>query len=146
MHNFAAQLCLHPKHNSSNPDCRFLLGTCPRSSLLQGGCAGRAYYREFSGRTGRGSLRSTTEYKVDGLVVLNARNVKTKWPTSKLSPNSYGTIQLTRFGTPTCTQGLGKRWNICPVLLTTHHIGRSQNPIRRGLPRQPWVPPSQEET
>lgn len=55
------------------------------------------------------------EYKVGDLVILDAQNIKSKRPTCKLAPKSYGPFPVLRVGTSTCTMDLAARWNIFPV-------------------------------
>lgn len=52
------------------------------------------------------------DYKIADLIMLDTRNIKTKCPTRKFTPKSYGPSPMTGGGTRTCTLDLGTRWNI----------------------------------
>lgn len=55
------------------------------------------------------------EFKVGDLIMLNARNIKSKRPIEKSAPKSYDTVPVMRFGTHTCTFDIENCYNIFPV-------------------------------
>ena len=92
---------------------------------------------KYSDRT----KQDAPDYKVGDLVMLDARNIKTKHPTHKLAPKSYGPFPITRVGTRSCTLDLGDQWNIFP----TFHVSLLEPYRHSTCPERRQSPPPPDE-